>query len=189
MRDRRRCRLHGGKSTGARTPEGLERIRRAATKHGFYSRGLIAERRRVRKLVADARSLLAGLGQENGLADVKREAKEFCCELLDGEAYRRKLRQRLLAGKVSPAFEATLWHYAGVPSLPYNQPVQMARAQRGIILLLRLEDTDFGAGGPPWSPITGRLPVRAGQRYRLAVGLAGADLFPEGAFTLTTAIE
>jgi hypothetical protein len=29
-----RCRLHGGLSTGARTPEGIERIRRAVTKHG-----------------------------------------------------------------------------------------------------------------------------------------------------------
>jgi hypothetical protein len=40
------------------------------------------------------------------------EAQEFCRELLEGEVYRRKLRQRLLAGKVAPAFEATLWHYA-----------------------------------------------------------------------------
>jgi len=33
-----RCRLHGGKSTGPRTPEGLERSRRARWKHGRYSR-------------------------------------------------------------------------------------------------------------------------------------------------------
>ena len=32
-----RCRLHGGKSTGPRTAEGLERMRRAKTKHGLYS--------------------------------------------------------------------------------------------------------------------------------------------------------
>jgi hypothetical protein len=61
-----RCRLHGGKSTGPRTAAGLERIRRAVTKHGFYSQALIAERRRVRRLFAEARSLLAGLGQERG---------------------------------------------------------------------------------------------------------------------------
>ena len=29
-----RCRLHGGKSTGPKTTEGIERIRRAVTKHG-----------------------------------------------------------------------------------------------------------------------------------------------------------
>ena len=56
MRDRGRCRLHGGKSTGPRTPEGLERSRRARWKHGFCSRevrDLIAEnRRRWRELGA-----------------------------------------------------------------------------------------------------------------------------------------
>ncbi len=31
-----RCRLHGGLSTGPKTPEGVERIRRAVTKHGRY---------------------------------------------------------------------------------------------------------------------------------------------------------
>jgi hypothetical protein len=33
-----RCKLHGGKSTGPRTPEGLERSRRANWKHGDFSR-------------------------------------------------------------------------------------------------------------------------------------------------------
>jgi hypothetical protein len=32
-----RCRMHGGKSTGPRTPEGLERCRMANWKHGLYS--------------------------------------------------------------------------------------------------------------------------------------------------------
>jgi ribosomal protein L32 len=50
-----RCRMHGGTSTGPRTSEGLERMRRANTRHGIYSE----ERRRlmqaVRKLVREAR--------------------------------------------------------------------------------------------------------------------------------------
>lgn len=32
-----RCRMHGGKSTGPRTAEGLARARRARWKHGCYS--------------------------------------------------------------------------------------------------------------------------------------------------------
>ena len=32
-----RCRVHGGLSTGPRTPEGLERSRRSNWKHGYYS--------------------------------------------------------------------------------------------------------------------------------------------------------
>jgi hypothetical protein len=38
----------GGKSTGPRTPEGLERSRRANWKHGYYSREAKAERSRLR---------------------------------------------------------------------------------------------------------------------------------------------
>jgi hypothetical protein len=34
---KRRCRMHGGTSTGPRTPEGLARSRRANWKHGAYS--------------------------------------------------------------------------------------------------------------------------------------------------------
>ena len=51
-----RCRVHGGLSTGPRTPEGLARSRRANWKHGAYSREvrelLANNRRRWRKLLA-----------------------------------------------------------------------------------------------------------------------------------------
>ena len=47
MKNKTRCRLHGGKSTGPRTPEGLERSRKVNWKHGKFSEEAIAERRRV----------------------------------------------------------------------------------------------------------------------------------------------
>jgi hypothetical protein len=34
-----RCRMHGGRSTGPRTPEGLARLTAARTKHGAYNAG------------------------------------------------------------------------------------------------------------------------------------------------------
>lgn len=40
-----RCRLHGGKSTGPKTPEGRERSKRANLKHGEYSQEAKAMRR------------------------------------------------------------------------------------------------------------------------------------------------
>ncbi len=43
-----RCRMHGGKSTGPRTPEGLENSRRANRKHGHYSAEAKAERLEAR---------------------------------------------------------------------------------------------------------------------------------------------
>ncbi len=53
-----RCRLHGGKSTGPRTPEGLERARRANWKHGLYSAEAKAERRLIRQLLCDSAGLM-----------------------------------------------------------------------------------------------------------------------------------
>jgi hypothetical protein len=52
-----RCKLHGGKSTGPRTPEGLERSRRANWKHGHFSREAKAERSRVRAAMLAVRYL------------------------------------------------------------------------------------------------------------------------------------
>ncbi len=46
-----RCRLHGGKSTGPRTLEGLERSRKARRRHGRYSAEAKAERRHLRQLM------------------------------------------------------------------------------------------------------------------------------------------
>lgn len=64
-----RCRMHGGKSTGPRTPEGKERHRLAVTKHGARSLEMILFRREVRqvraaakKLAKDARGLPVELG-------------------------------------------------------------------------------------------------------------------------------
>jgi hypothetical protein len=52
-----RCKVHGGKSTGPRTPEGLERSRRANWKHGHFSREAKAERSRVRAAMLAVRYL------------------------------------------------------------------------------------------------------------------------------------
>lgn len=46
-----RCRMHGGASTGPRTPEGLERSRRARYVHGEYSVGARAALRYIRMIV------------------------------------------------------------------------------------------------------------------------------------------
>jgi len=53
-----RCRMHGGKSTGPRTLEGLERSRMANFKHGLYSAESIATRRYIRWLLRESRALV-----------------------------------------------------------------------------------------------------------------------------------
>ena len=45
-----RCGLHGGKSTGARTPKGLQRISEANLKHGRYTKDKLERRRRAAEI-------------------------------------------------------------------------------------------------------------------------------------------
>ena len=66
MKGKRRCRLHGGLSTGPRTLEGIARLRAAHTKHGrFSAEGLVVERWRRRYFSNGYRSIRA-LGRELG---------------------------------------------------------------------------------------------------------------------------
>ena len=62
-------------------------------------------------------------------------------------------------------------------------------AALGTLLKLMLDSAEFRPIPPEWSPVTGRLPVVAGLRYRLTVSLAGADWMPDDRFTLITTIE
>jgi hypothetical protein len=50
--------MHCGMSTGAKTPEGIERIRVARTKHGRCSAVSIARRREARRMIREIRALL-----------------------------------------------------------------------------------------------------------------------------------
>jgi hypothetical protein len=61
VRNRKRCRMHGGRSTGPRTAEGRERIRQAHLTHGFYSQAVKAERAAARQITRGARELMAKL--------------------------------------------------------------------------------------------------------------------------------
>ena len=58
VRGKRRCRLHGGLSTGPKTAEGLERCRTSALKSGYWSAEARAARREVRELIQSFEELL-----------------------------------------------------------------------------------------------------------------------------------
>jgi hypothetical protein len=53
-----RCRMHGGRSTGPRTPQGLARSRKARWKHGRYSLRARAEQQYIRMLLREGRSIV-----------------------------------------------------------------------------------------------------------------------------------
>ena len=48
LKQSRRCRLHGGQSTGPRTREGLERMRQSKIKHGRYTKEMKAAIQRLK---------------------------------------------------------------------------------------------------------------------------------------------
>ena len=63
-----RCGLHGGKSTGARTPEGLQRISEANLKHGRYTKDKLERKRQAaevgRKCIAQIKIIEQRLRNE-----------------------------------------------------------------------------------------------------------------------------
>jgi hypothetical protein len=58
LKGKRRCKLHGGMSTGPKTAEGIERIRQASLKHGRYTKEAISRRRVNRELLRQMRELI-----------------------------------------------------------------------------------------------------------------------------------
>src|ERR1022692_988206 len=72
-----RCRLHGGLSTGPKTPAGIERIRRAVTKHGRFSMHARAEQKQYRKLLQYCRDVLSKCSNQINNSDAKRIGDDF----------------------------------------------------------------------------------------------------------------
>ena len=59
--------MHGGPSTGPRTPEGLARSRRSNWKHGYYSAGAKRVRREARQQYRLLRQLIAAENEDDVL--------------------------------------------------------------------------------------------------------------------------
>ncbi len=56
-----RCRMHGGLSTGPRTPGGVERIRQSRTKYGIYSQKFKAQQAHGRDVMRQLKGLVKAL--------------------------------------------------------------------------------------------------------------------------------
>ncbi|WP_092047095.1 HGGxSTG domain-containing protein [Methylobacterium pseudosasicola] len=74
-----RCRMHGGASTGARTPEGRERARKAPLTHGRRSAAHVAMKREIRVAFAQLRDMVQATN----------------AELRESEALHRQMLRRL----------------------------------------------------------------------------------------------
>ncbi|WP_313899013.1 HGGxSTG domain-containing protein [Methylobacterium sp. J-072] len=69
-----RCRMHGGSSTGARTPEGLARVRTATLAHGRRSAESIALRRQMRAAFVHLRDMVRATNTEMRKTDALHRA-------------------------------------------------------------------------------------------------------------------
>lgn len=52
------CRIHGGKSTGAKTKKGKHRQRIASWKHGLRSIEALEEAKRIREMLKECKSII-----------------------------------------------------------------------------------------------------------------------------------
>lgn len=59
----------------------------------------------------------------------------------------------------------------------------------GTLLMLSSSNLSFRPVPPAWSPVVARIPVKAGGRYPVLVGLGGADWMPLDPYVLTTQLE
>ena len=56
-----KCRLHGGKSTGAKTTEGQFRRNTARLTHGYYTKQAKAERQQMRRVMQEMEETLSNI--------------------------------------------------------------------------------------------------------------------------------
>lgn len=75
MRGRSTCYLHGGRSLGAKTPEGRARIAAAHTVHGRETRAIRQERSRQLAYLAELEKLARVLGMISGPLSAGRRPK------------------------------------------------------------------------------------------------------------------
>ncbi len=125
-----RCRFHGGKSTGPRTPAGLDAARAAATRHGFHAeqgRRFLALARRLQasaRLLNRARALIrADLGMlEQAIRDEPGQALP--------KAQPAAVMRRLRTGRWRPSRRPARDTRSAPPPTPAPSPAGL-RSGRG----------------------------------------------------------
>jgi hypothetical protein len=75
-----RCRIHGGRSTGAKTEEGIRRIQEVNTKHGRTTKRAIEARRRSRKMARELKGVLNLVGRFRSTPTYSGRSPDLCRE-------------------------------------------------------------------------------------------------------------
>jgi hypothetical protein len=77
MKGKTKCRFHGGKSTGPKTPAGRQRIAQAQTIHGHETRQIRHERQKVLLRLAELEDLMYALKMTNAPRTRGRKPKGY----------------------------------------------------------------------------------------------------------------
>ncbi len=92
IRGKRRCRMHGGRSTGPRTPKGLTHSQRARWVHGRYSVERVKARRAaLDRAAADLWDEYAAWGLAHGFVPSPVRYRNVAGVQLHGTAHSRQL--------------------------------------------------------------------------------------------------
>jgi len=97
VKGKRVCNFHGGRSTGAKTPEGMARIKEAATKHGRFSKESLAmataQSARIREL-EDALIVLGAIQEGQRTRGPKPKGYEPVCSMEDVRRLAKRIAER-----------------------------------------------------------------------------------------------
>jgi hypothetical protein len=127
-----RCRMHGGGSTGPRTPAGLEKSRKANWKHGRFSAAAIARRRKAKAEQRRADQVIGLVDRVSRLFNLLQEIGG----LID-DGCEAGLRQKCVAGlKLWREYQAVLTSEPNVERERVRPRRQLARSDRIVTLML-----------------------------------------------------
>jgi hypothetical protein len=110
MRGKRRCRLHGGLSTGPKTLAGVARIRAANTRHGRFSAEGLALSRWQRRYFSDSYRSIRALARELGEGTINGVNGRGYLESLIASEQRDGIAPALLEQQRREAHAAVLEH-------------------------------------------------------------------------------
>ena len=119
-----RCRMHGGLSTGPKTPEGLERCRKARWKHGRYSAEAKRRRRRSNARRRWTKEFLSVLESYDSMVKLLWEIEDQMARG-DTQGLKGKCARAL---QMWDRYEAVLAASEGLHGCPTSKPLHHSRA-------------------------------------------------------------
>ena len=120
-----------------------------------------------------------GAGAKKGVPwRATRDFRLACARLVDSKSYRAALKRRLLNGKVAPAMEVLLWHYAH--GKPADEIKLDATLRRGADAVSKMSDEELRLELMKTMESLPQNPVNLALMPRVIEGVRVANMEPDG---------